>query len=62
MLKIYNLEKCNNCYYVRTTKDNYGKIYKCCRFPPTFHKHGYNGMYPIVSYNDWCGEYKPKEN
>lgn len=52
-------KKCNNCAYVKEFKKQ--RVYECHRFPPKALESSL-GVYPQVRYEDWCGEWKSKED
>lgn len=47
-------ETCSSCRFMRVDND----LPRCHRQPPV----GTTGWWPLVTTQDWCGEYQPKHN
>ena len=51
-------EECGWCEYGREVVDDNGSgQIRCLRYPPRPHPETENGVWPIVGYYDWCGEF-----
>lgn len=56
-------DTCETCKFHLPARDIYGDFQEsgwCRRFPPQIRADGF-GVWPVVSPNQWCGEYKISE-
>ena len=51
-------DKCGTCRFLKEYSSRTGL---CHRYPPTPQGSNDNGHWPRVNLDDWCGEYKAKE-
>ena len=63
--KVVLSEMCKNCKFVQEHTGSYTGSMTCHRYPPTIHpdnaQMNCSAKFPLVDANQWCGEFKQKE-